>query len=165
MKKESKRINNLKKVDILDVLLDENNKGNIFLTDVNGSLFEFEQIAIIPFNDDIYAILKPATEFEGLNDDEAILFKVIQKENGESNIVVERDEGIISIVYKEYYKLLLEASTEAKDQLKKYAFELLRKNKLEEAKCIYEMFVEYGYADAKIEVEAINKLINHNKLT
>ena len=47
------------KLDILDVLLDENNKEPIVLVDGEGKKLSFEQIAVIPYNDKVYCVLKP----------------------------------------------------------------------------------------------------------
>ena len=44
-------------MDILDVLLDENNKEPIVLMDDKGKKLSFEQIAVIPYNNKIYCVL------------------------------------------------------------------------------------------------------------
>ena len=45
--------------DILDVILDENNTEPIILEDDKGNRLSFEQVAVIPYNEKVYVILKP----------------------------------------------------------------------------------------------------------
>ena len=93
---------------ILDILLDEDNKEPIVLADGNGKRISFEQIAIIPYKDRIYAVLKPVDTIEGIADDEAIVFYV--DESGEEPVLmVETDEKTAIAVFDEYYNLLDEA--------------------------------------------------------
>ena len=79
-------------MDVLDILLDEENDDPISLFDENDNEIKFEQVAIIPENEKIYAILKPIDEMEGVEDDEAIVFVVDQDEEGNSVLIVEKDE-------------------------------------------------------------------------
>ena len=93
------------KVDILDVLLDEDNAEPIVLTDESGKRYTFEQIAVIPYNDKVYAVLKPVEKIEGINDDEAVVFYVDERPTG-SVLMVETDEKVAISVFDEYYNLL-----------------------------------------------------------
>ena len=60
----------------IEMLLDENNTENLKLYDENNKETEFEQVAIIPLDEKIYAILKPVTKIVGVNDDEALVFVI-----------------------------------------------------------------------------------------
>ena len=92
-------------IDILDILLDEDNEDPITLYDENDKAVRFDQVAIIPMDNKLYAILKPIDEVEGVADDEAIVFYV--NEEGEEPILeVETDEPTAILVFDEYYKLL-----------------------------------------------------------
>jgi len=93
-------------IDILDVLLDEDNEDPITLYDENSKAIKFDQVAIIPLDEKLYAILKPIDEIPGVADDEAIVFAINENENGETTLVVETDEPIAMRVFDEYYKLL-----------------------------------------------------------
>lgn len=104
MEKEKEEI-----VNILDVLLDENNDSPITLYDENDKPVKFDQVAIIPMDEQLYAILKPIDEMEGVEDDEAIVFLVEEDEDGDAELVVETDEAKAIKVFDEYYKLLDEA--------------------------------------------------------
>lgn len=99
--------------DIIDILLDEENKEPIVLVDQNGRKLSFEQIAVIPHNDKIYCVLKPIDKIENVQDDEAIVFYVDEKEGQEPALMVETDEKVAMDVFEEYYNLLDEA--DAKD--------------------------------------------------
>ncbi len=89
----------------IEMLLDENNTENLKLYDENNKETEFEQVAVIPLNEKIYAILKPVTKIVGVNDDEALVF-VIEEIEDEDCLVIVDDEKIVDEVFKEYYDLL-----------------------------------------------------------
>lgn len=105
MKKETKQNFN-EEIDILDVLLDEDNEDPITLYDENSKAYKFDQVAVIPLDNKLYAILKPIDELEGVADDEAIVFAVNETDDGETSLIVEIDEAIAMRVFDEYYKLL-----------------------------------------------------------
>lgn len=91
--------------DIIDVLLDEENKEPIILVDGNGRELEFEQIAVIPYKEKLYCVLKPIDKIENVADDEAIVFYV--EEGGKQPVLkVETDELTAIEVFEEYYNLL-----------------------------------------------------------
>lgn len=93
-------------IDILDILLDEDNEDPVTLYDDQGKAFKFDQVAIIPLDGKLYAILKPLDELPGVADDEAIVFAINEQENGESSLIIETDEAVAMRVFDEYYKLL-----------------------------------------------------------
>ena len=89
----------------IEMLLDENNTENLKLYDENNRETEFEQVAVIPLDEKIYAILKPVTKIVGVNDDEALVF-VIEEVDDEDCLVIVDDEAVVDRVFKEYYELL-----------------------------------------------------------
>ena len=91
------------------MLLDENNTENLKLYDENNKETEFEQIAVIPYNNKIYCVLKPIDKIENVQDDEAIVFFVDEQEGKEPVLMVETDEKVAMDVFDEYYNLLDEA--------------------------------------------------------
>ena len=93
-------------LDIIDVLLDEDNKDPIILIDGNGKKLSFEQIAVIPFNEKLYCVLKPIDKIENVQEDEAIVFFVHEEEGKEPVLMVETDEKVAMDVFEEYYNLL-----------------------------------------------------------
>ena len=93
-------------VDLYDILMDEDNNEPIVLFDEDGNKVEFEQVAIVPYQEKIYAILKPIDEMEGVSDDEAIPFRLEKNERGETVVVIEESDEIGEKVFEIYYKLL-----------------------------------------------------------
>jgi len=73
-------------ITLLSRLLDDNNKDNIILFDEEGKQVELEQIAIVPHNNDVFAILRPLDA----DHDSAAVFK-IDTTDEESIIAVEDD--------------------------------------------------------------------------
>ena len=92
----------------IDMLLDENNNEPITLFNENNKPVSFEQIAIVPINGAIYVILKPIGEFQGVAEDEALVF-TIQEMDQEDILMLVDDDATIDAVFKEYYDLLSEA--------------------------------------------------------
>lgn len=96
-------------LDILDILLDEDNEEPITLYDENSKPIKFDQVAVIPLDEKLYAILKPIDEIPGVADDEAIVFAINENDSGETTLIVETDEPVAMRVFDEYYKLLDQA--------------------------------------------------------
>lgn len=90
----------------IERLLDENDLGTIMLFDENDKEVEFEQIAIIPYENEVYAILKPVKEMEGVAEDEAIVFHLDADDESDDVLSVVEDDAIIDAVFDAYYKLL-----------------------------------------------------------
>ena len=104
---------------ILDILLDEDNKDPIVLIDNTGRRLTFEQIAVIPYNEKIYCVLKPVDKIENVQDDEAIVFFVDEQEGKEPVLMVETDEKTAINVFDEYYNLLDEEDKKRKKKTEK----------------------------------------------
>lgn len=94
-------------INILDILLDEEYSEPITLYNDEDKPVKFEQIAIIPLDDKLYAILKPIDTLDGVADDEALVFLINDNaENGDAELIVEIDEQVLIKVFDVYYKLL-----------------------------------------------------------
>ena len=65
---ERENENNAKPVDLLDILLDQDNKDPIILMDESGKQLTFEQVAVIPYEvrkeKRLYCVLKPVDHIE-----------------------------------------------------------------------------------------------------
>lgn len=109
----------IKPIDLLDVLLDADNKEPIVLMDEAGKQMTFEQVAVIPYEvrkeKRLYCVLKPLDKIEGIADDEAIVFLIETDDEGNSVIRIEEDEEVAIAVFDKYYDLLEEAQKEAKE--------------------------------------------------
>ena len=112
MKQENKPIKKeeVVKVDIFDVLTDEENCTNIYMYNDKGEQLEFEQIAVIPYAEQrLYCILKPVSYIPGIKEDEAVVFEVCFSNDDEgSYLKVEEDEKIAIEIFNEYYDLVEE---------------------------------------------------------
>ncbi len=84
----------------------------ITLTTADGEEVDFVEIAGIALDGSFYAILQPVELLEGMDDDEALVFKVTRNKDGEDNFEIELDDGIIEKVFEEYNRLLDEAEKE-----------------------------------------------------
>lgn len=100
--------------DIIDVLLDDENRDPIVLVDGSGKKIAFEQIAVIPYDEKLYCVLKPIDHIDHVSDDEAIVFFVDEKEGKEPVFMVETDEFKAMAVFEEYYNLLDEERKKGK---------------------------------------------------
>lgn len=87
---------------VIDQILDENNSELISIKGNNGEIFKFEQVALIPIDDDLYTILHPIAD-DVLSDD-VLVFKIVRK-NNEAELVLEENEDLINEIFDEYYSL------------------------------------------------------------
>ena len=89
----------------IDMLLDENNNENIVLFNEDNQKVEFEQIALVPIDSRVYALLKPVLHIDGIGEDEALVF-TIEEIDGEDCLVIVEEDEIIGKVFEEYYEML-----------------------------------------------------------
>ena len=99
---EEKLLNEVEERDAIDMLLDDECTDDITLYDENNNPVDFEQIAVIPLEDRLFAILKPVDPLEGVNEDEGIVIEIDEEED---NIHTVDDDKIVDQVFEEYYKL------------------------------------------------------------
>lgn len=81
----------------------------ITLKSAKGEDIDFIEIAGIAYGGNFYAILQPVEMLEGMDEDEALVFKVSRGVNGEDKFEVEMNDEIIDAVFAEYNRLLDEA--------------------------------------------------------
>lgn len=106
-------------VSAIDQILNPENNANVVLINENDEPVEFEQVALVPFEEKLYAILKPVEQFEGVEEDEAVVFSITEEENHEVYLDVETDDRIIDEVFGIYYALYEEATKGEKKTSKK----------------------------------------------
>ena len=90
----------------IDALLDPNCEENIVLFDELDKPTEFEQIAIIPIDNSVYAILKPVDKMDGVDDDQAIVFELVEDEENGDTLNVVMEEEVVNLVFDEYKKMI-----------------------------------------------------------
>ncbi len=93
---------------VFEKLFDEKDDSNIVLYDEDEKAVEFEQCAIIPVKEQVYAILKPVKPMKGMGEDEALVFLLEETDEGEELLTVVEDDDIIDVVFAEYDKLFEE---------------------------------------------------------
>ena len=102
----------------IDMLFDENNTENIKLYNEENQEVEFEQIAIIPLEERIFAILKPTEHMEGIGEDEALVFEVVEPEEDDEDeeeyLNLVSDIELIDKVFDVYNKLMDEEEKKQK---------------------------------------------------
>lgn len=100
----------------IERLFDENDTSPISLYNEKGEAVKFDQIAIIPVEDQIFAILKPVDPMEGLNDDEALVFEIVEPEDEdeEDYLNLVSDIDLIDKVFEAYNKLMDEEEEKQK---------------------------------------------------
>ena len=91
-------------MDAIEMLLNDECNDNIVLYGEDGEECEFEQVAVIPVDDKLYFILRPIG-MEGLEDDEAFVFELVQAD-GEATIDLVEDDATVDSVFALYYELL-----------------------------------------------------------
>ncbi|MEG1581905.1 MAG: DUF1292 domain-containing protein [Clostridia bacterium] len=87
----------------------------VTLISAEGKEIDFVEIAGIAYRGAFYAVLQPVELLEGMNEDEALVFKVVKGKNGDDSFEIELDEAIIDAVFAEYQKLLEEAGGDSTD--------------------------------------------------
>ena len=88
----------------------ENDEDDVVtLISANGEELNFVEIAGIAYRGNFYAILQPVELLDGMEEDEALVFKVTRGAEGEDKFEVELDDAVIDAVFAEYNHLLDEA--------------------------------------------------------
>ena len=92
--------------------MEEDDDDIVTLLSANGEEIDFVEIAGIAYKGSFYAILQPVELLDGMDDDEALVFKVTRGKDGEDKFEIELDDSVIDAVFAEYNKLLDEANAE-----------------------------------------------------
>ena len=95
----------------IDRIFDENDSDPIILYGESGEEIAFEQIALIPLEGRVYVIMQPVELLEGMSDDEALVFEILERD-GEAVLDVVLDDEIIDAVFAKYDILWHEANEE-----------------------------------------------------
>ncbi len=83
---------------IVEKLFDEDNDDIIELHQGDGKLVKFEQIAVVIYNTEYYAIMRPLD----LKEDEVVIFKILEDDEDSLDLVL--DEEIAKNVLEVYQK-------------------------------------------------------------
>ena len=87
---------------------EEGDEEIITLATPDGEEVDFTQIATVEFEGNLYVIMQPVELFEGMDEDEALVFSVTDEGEEDSRFDVVTDERVIDGVFGEYNKLFEE---------------------------------------------------------
>ena len=87
----------------IDRFFDEENFDNVTLEDNNGKEIEFEQVAVVDYEEKYYAILLPVSKLDGVGEGEVLIF-LIDEEKDE--LVYCDDESTAQSVFTVYLESL-----------------------------------------------------------
>ena len=99
---------------VIEKILDEENDDPITMYDEEGNIFKFEQVAVIPYEGELYAILYPLDQVEGVEEAEALVFHLMFDEEAETEeeaikngyIEIEHDMDTAEAVFDLYLDML-----------------------------------------------------------
>lgn len=89
-------------------LEEEEYEDIITLSTPDGEEVDFTEIATVEFEGELYVIMQPVELFEGMEEDEALVFSVTDENDEDSRFDVVTDERIVNGVFEEYNKLFEE---------------------------------------------------------
>ena len=93
-------------MNIFDKIFDENNSENITLFNENGEPVDFEQVALIPYNEENFIILKPVELLDGMSENEALVFRLIFDYETEEEILrIVTEDDVIDAVFDIYDRI------------------------------------------------------------
>lgn len=99
--------------DSIDHMINDDDDVITLVTD-GGEEVDFVEVAGIAYRGNFYAILQPIKLIDGMEEGEALIFKVTRGKDGEDNFEIELDDSIIDAVFAEYNKLLDESDDQGK---------------------------------------------------
>ena len=94
--------------------MEDDNDDIVTLLSANGEEIDFIEIAGIAYRGQFYAILQPVELLDGMDEDEALVFKVTKGKDGEDKFEIELDDVVIDAVFAEYNRLLDESEDSGK---------------------------------------------------
>lgn len=91
-------------------VVEENQEDENIVTLIgeDGEEVDCYEVAFILYKNESYSVLQPVELLEGMEEDEALVFKVTAGDEDEENFELVTDDEIIDGVFAEYEKLLAE---------------------------------------------------------
>lgn len=89
--------------------MDNNQDEIITLRSATGEDIDFIAVAEINHKGGYYLILQPVELLPGMEDNEAIVFKIVRDRDGSETLQVELDDSIVDGVFEKYERLLDDA--------------------------------------------------------
>ena len=77
----------------------------ITLFDEDDNPMDFYEVAVVEYENELYALLQPAEEIEGIADDEVVIFRIEETENEDDDFFYPvEDEAVQEAVFEEYLR-------------------------------------------------------------
>jgi uncharacterized protein YrzB (UPF0473 family) len=89
--------------------MDNNQDEIISLRSATGEDIDFIAVAEINHKGGYYLILQPVELLPGMEDNEAIVFKIVRDRDGSETLQVELDDSIVDGVFEKYERLIDDA--------------------------------------------------------
>ena len=87
---------------IIEQILDENNHDYINTYDDFGNPIQFEQIAVVSIEEELFVILRENSEHVPY--DEVLVFRIVMNETNHE-LLLEENEEVVEEVFNKYYQL------------------------------------------------------------
>ena len=87
---------------IIEQILDENNHDFINAYDDFGNPIQFEQIAVVSIEEELFVILRENSD--DIPAEEVLVFRIIMNETNQE-LLLEENEEVVEEVFNEYYRL------------------------------------------------------------
>ena len=87
---------------IIEKILDENNHDYINTYDDFGNPIQFEQIAVVSVEEELFVILRENSD--DVPYDEVLVFRIVTNETNQE-LLLEENEEVIEEVFNKYYQL------------------------------------------------------------
>ena len=87
---------------IIEQILDENNHDFINAYDDFGNPIQFEQVAVVSIEEELFVILRENRDDIPL--EEVLVFRIVMNETNQE-LLLEENEEVIEEVFDEYYRL------------------------------------------------------------
>lgn len=78
--------------------------GVVQLINEDGDALDFFFVASLPYKDNWYAFFQPAEEMEDIDEDEIVVFRIVEDESGNDTFEPIEDEQLLDEVYEEYVR-------------------------------------------------------------
>jgi uncharacterized protein YrzB (UPF0473 family) len=82
---------------------DEDDDDIVVLENEAGEEIEFQHLGTIDYKEKWYILLQPLEKTDDLEEDDVVIFEMVETENGDDFVSVE-DEEILNAVYDEFLK-------------------------------------------------------------
>lgn len=91
--------------------MNEEDDNIIILLDENNIEREFEHIANVEYNNQLYIVLEPVELFDGMEDGDVVIYKLNISDGDKDEFIPIEDEKELQAVFDEFMKLVEESES------------------------------------------------------